>query len=271
MIKNNLNQNKRHFLVIAAVSRGARFFIKKALTLGHSVTGLCRAESDKAAFERLNKLLNETILTDSDAIYSEEKGKLYGKSNNILDPNCYKSILTENSDIDAVVCFVGAAASFKEQYSHNLQIYTKTYGALIEGMEKSRWVETFIHGSSGSEGTPGKHKYIKLPSNFRLKWLIQILGNTPAAQNYFESEYILANAKKKGLHFILFRPAFLTSATAKRNYEYSIDKSEELANKKTKMTISREDVAEEILRVTLLSEDKRNKYYGHGVYLVDLK
>ena len=40
----DLNQNKRHFLVIAAAARGARFFIKKALEQGHNVTGLCIAD-----------------------------------------------------------------------------------------------------------------------------------------------------------------------------------------------------------------------------------
>ena len=41
MIKNILNQNKIYLQVIAAASRGARSFIKKALTPGHNVTGLC--------------------------------------------------------------------------------------------------------------------------------------------------------------------------------------------------------------------------------------
>ena len=36
-------------------------------------------------------------------------------------------------------------------------------------------------------------------------------------------------------------------------------------------TIGREDVAEEILRVCLLPDPLRSQWYGHGVYLVDLK
>ena len=38
-----------------------------------------------------------------------------------------------------------------------------------------------------------------------------------------------------------------------------------------KMTISREDVAEEILRVATLPEQERVRWFGHGVYLVDMK
>ena len=35
----------KHFLVIAASSRGARLFIEKALTNGHNVTAICRAKA----------------------------------------------------------------------------------------------------------------------------------------------------------------------------------------------------------------------------------
>ena len=68
----NLNQKKRHFLVIAAAARGARFFIKNALKQGHDVTGLCRADSDKAALERINSLLQKTELTPG-GIHSSDK------------------------------------------------------------------------------------------------------------------------------------------------------------------------------------------------------
>ena len=42
-----------------------------------------------------------------------------------------------------------------------------------------------------------------------------------------------------------------------------------LRNAKT--TISREDVAEEILRVATLPDHERAGWFGHGVYLVDRK
>ena len=46
---------KRHFLVIASASRGARFFVKKAIQRGHRVTALCRARDDAAALERMEE------------------------------------------------------------------------------------------------------------------------------------------------------------------------------------------------------------------------
>jgi len=271
----NLNQKKRHFLVIAAAARGARFFIKKALKQGYNITGLCRADSDTEALKRLKKLLKETALTPDGRHSNDTVGKLQAKSSNILDAQTYKTILEENPTIDAIVCFVGAPTTIKGQYSRKLQLYTKTYGAMTEGMKISRWVETFVHGSSGSEGIPGQHKFLKLPANFKLKWLLEKFGKTPAAQNYFESEHILADAKEDGLKFILFRPAFLTSGIAKRNFGFCFDSTElnnkELPLEKTKMSISREDVAEEILRVATLPKIERKKYYGHGIYIVDMK
>jgi len=271
----DLNQNKRHFLVVAAASRGARFFIKKALRQGHNVTGLCRGDSDTDALERIKSLLKETELTPDGFHANDKVGKLKAKNSNILDAQTYKAILNENPTINAIVCFVGAPATIKGQYSHKPQLYTKTYWAMTEGMKISRWVETFVHGSSGSEGIPGQHKFIKLPANYKLKWLLEKIGKTPAAQNYFESEYILADAKEDGLKFILFRPAFLTSGIAKRNYGFCFDSTEsnnkELPLEKTKMSISREDVAEEILRVATLPEIERKKHHGHGIYIVDMK
>ena len=55
---------RQHFLVIAAASRGARFFIKKALQQGHSVTALCRAADDHAALKRMEALLADTQLAE---------------------------------------------------------------------------------------------------------------------------------------------------------------------------------------------------------------
>tara|TARA_B110000444_G_C18670602_1_gene515022 strand:- start:396 stop:689 length:294 start_codon:yes stop_codon:yes gene_type:complete len=89
------NQNKRHFLVIAAAARGARFFIKKALEQGHNVTGLCRADSDAVALSRLKKLLKETELTPNDGHSNIILGKLKAKNSNILDSQTYKIILDE--------------------------------------------------------------------------------------------------------------------------------------------------------------------------------
>jgi hypothetical protein len=46
---------------------------------------------------------------------------------------------------------------------------------------------------------------------------------------------------------------------------------EQLPLRHAKITISREDVAEEILRVANLHDDQRAVWHGHGVYLVDMK
>ena len=74
---------------------------------------------------------------------------------------------------------------------------------MTNGMKISRWVETFVHGSSGSEGIPIQNKYLKLPENYKLKWLLEKIGKTSTAKNYFESEHILADAKEDDLKFIL--------------------------------------------------------------------
>ena len=265
---------KRHFLVVAAASRGARFFIKNALRQGHDVTGLCRAASDTGSLERITQLLQETSLAPGGVPDYVKSGTLRAQNNNILEPQTYKKILDDHPSIDAIVCFVGVAVTIKGLYSRKLQLYTKTYGAMVEGMRTSRWVETFVHGSSGSEGVPGQHVY-QVPANYRPKWLIELIGNTRATQDYIKSEHILADASKSGLKFVLFRPAFLVAKPAKRNYGYCFDTTAldkaELPLKDTKTSISREDVAEEILRVATMPENQRSKWHGHGIYLVDLK
>ena len=58
-----MNQKKRHFLVVAAASRGARFFVKKALSQGHDVTAICRADDDQGALDRVTGLIQERNLT----------------------------------------------------------------------------------------------------------------------------------------------------------------------------------------------------------------
>ena len=50
---------RHHFLVITAASRGAQFFVKKALQQGHSVTALCRAVDDAGALDRMQALLDK--------------------------------------------------------------------------------------------------------------------------------------------------------------------------------------------------------------------
>lgn len=89
------------------------------------------------------------------------------------------------------------------------------------------------------------------------------------------SETLLAQAATSGLKFVVFRPASLTTAPAKRSNGYCFDTTgldnEMLPLRDAKTTISREDVAEEILRVATLPDEERAGWFGHGVYLVEMK
>lgn len=264
---------KRHFLVVAAASQGARLFIKKALRQGHDVTALCRAPDDQGALKRVTKLINEATLTGGGIEAAQTEGKLQARNSNILEPDTYAALLDGDPSIDAVCCFVGVIR-LKEMLNKEHKLYTRTISAIIEGMRQSRWVEFFYHGSSGSEGPPGENN-AKLPENFTAKWLLNPFLHMPAVKNYRKSEELLAQSSTEGMRFVIFRPAFLTNGPAKRQYGYCFDTTgldkEELPLRHTTMTISREDVSEEILRVATLPEHERESWHGHGVYLVDLK
>jgi nucleoside-diphosphate-sugar epimerase len=265
--------SKHHFLVIAAASRGARLFIKKALWQGHSVTALCRAADDKAALARMQKLLAKTSLTEGEIARADVQGELRASCLNILEPETYRYFLNNDASIDRVCCFVGVTGT-RQMMSRSVKLYTQTIHALIEGMRASRWVEFFYHGSSGLEGPPGESKP-QLPVNFSPKWLLDLGLKVPAARDCFESESLLAKAAADGLKFTVFRPAWLTTASASRNYGFCFDTTSMddgvFPLRYAKTTISREDVAEEILRVATLPDHERAGWFGHGVYLVDRK
>ena len=266
------NQNKRHFLVVAAASRGARFFVKKALRQGHDVTALCRAYDDTAALKRMTDLLENTILTPDEYIPHPIPGKLIAKNSNILHPETYTKLLKEEPSIDSICCFVGVT-SVKDMLSTDNKLYTDTIQAIVDGQRSSRWVETIYHGSVGTEGIPGQSK-VKWPANY--PYLANIIPRIfPIYSNVTNSESILAKAKQEGLKFIIFRPAALKDTPAKRKYGYSFDttelKKKDLPLKYAKISIGREDTAEEILRVATLPENERAKWHGRGVYLVDMK
>ena len=265
--------HKHHFLVIAAASRGARFFVKKALEQGHSVTALCRAADDSAALKRMETLLANTTLAGGGMPASSTPGSLRASSKNILEPETYQNLLSNDPSIDRVCCFVGVT-SVAQMMSKKTKLYTQTMAALCKGMQASRWVEFYYHGSSGIEGAPGQGEP-QLPDNFRPKWLMNLGLKIPAAQDCFKSESILAEAAPRGLVFVIFRPAWLTDAPAKRHYGYSFDTTgydnPMLPLAGTKTTIGREDVAEEILRVATLPTTQRSEWFGRGVYITDLK
>ena len=96
----------------------------------------------------------------------------------------------------------------------------------------------------------------------------------PAAQYYSKSEGLQAEASGSGMKFVVFQPAWLTNVTARRSYGYCFDTTgldnERLPLRNAKMTISREDVAEEILRLSTLPDSERAMWFGQGVYLVDM-
>ena len=152
-------------------------------------------------------------------------------------------------------------------------LYTRTIRALIRGMRESRWVEFFIMARRVAKVSPDNKP--QLPANFRPQWLLNWGLRIPAARDCFASEMLLAEAKSSGLKFVVFRPAWLTNAPAKRSYGYCFDTTAmddgALPLRDAKTTISREDVAEEILRVATLPEPERARWFGHGVYLVDMK
>ena len=107
---------RHHFLVIAAASRGARYFVKKALQQGHSVTALCRAATDQAALERMEKLLADTPLAEGGAPRADVPGTLVASCANILEPETYRSRLNDDPSIDRVCCFV--AVSYTHLRAH---------------------------------------------------------------------------------------------------------------------------------------------------------
>lgn len=269
----NKPRSKNHFLVVAAASRGARFFIQKALRQGHDVTALCRASDAANALARMQGLLAQTALTEGGVEAAPTAGVLRASILNILEAETYSALLEDDPSIDRVCCFVGVT-TFRQMMSRETQLYTKTMSAVVDGMRRSRWVEFFYHGSSGTEGAPG-NSVSRLPANFRPRWLLNLGLKLPAAQNCFESESILAAAASEGMKFVVFRPAWLTTTPAQRSYGYCFDTTGmdngDLPLRQTKTTISREDVAEEILRVATLADEERAGWHGHGVYLVDLK
>ena len=268
-----MSDDKRHFLVVAAASRGARFFVKKALEQGHDVSALCRADDDLGALERVTGLLRDTDLAPGGVPPAPVPGDLHASCRSILEPETYRDLLESDRSIDAMCCFVGVTKT-RDMVRRDHRLYTRTIGAMIEGMRQSRWVETLYHGSSGVEGSPGEG-IPELPDNFRPKWLLNPFLKLPAFHDCLESERLLARAVGEGLEFIIFRPAFLTSRPAARMTGCSIDRTgmdlDELPLRQAKMSISREDVAEQILRVATLSPQERHQLHGHGLYLVDME
>ena len=96
----------------------------------------------------------------------------------------------------------------------------------------------------------------------------------PGTHYCFKSEVLLAEAYGSGMKFVVFRRARLSNGAARSFYGYCFDTTgwdnERLPLRNAKMTISREDVAEEILRLSTLPDSERAMWFGHGVYQVDM-
>lgn len=264
---------RKHFLVIGAASRGARYFIKKALLAGHDITALCRASDNESALKRIEENMATTVLSPiKDAPKADEtkSGNLKVFSYDIQKEETYIKLLNEYPEINVIVSFVGPTKN--TLFNFKLNIYTSTITALVAGMRKSRFVEFYYHSSVGNEGIPGKSK-TRLPAHY--SWIQNALFSivVPVFKNLTKSENFLATITPEGLNFVVFRPDALTDVMAKRNFLYTFDRAEygkkDFDLRDASKFISREDVAEEILRVTTLPLDLRKVYFGHAIYLVD--
>ena len=128
----------RHlFLVIAAASRGARFFVKKALQQGYFVTALCRAMDDASALAIMQALHDKTTLTHGGLPSADAPGTKQAFDRNILDPETNQMPLNQDSSIDRVGCFVGVT-SLGLMLNRDIMLYSQTIQALITGMKNSR-------------------------------------------------------------------------------------------------------------------------------------
>lgn len=256
-------ETKRHFLVVAASSRCARFFILKALRKGHGITALCRAGDDAAALERMKGILRETAGGEN-----IDFSGLKACALSILASETYRSLLDQDPAIDAIACFVGPS-KISEMLNPFNTIYTDTITAILKGMQDGRPVEVFYHSSVGVGGSP-RNAYNYWPANFpALSLLVHIV--LPVFQNVRDSERLFEDAHFRHRNYIVFRPSTLKDEAAIGGTISLSDLSRETPFKAelsaAKTIINREDVAEEMLRVALLGKADRSALYGTSLYL----
>ena len=259
---------KRHFLIVAAASRGARLFVNKALAQGHNVTALCRAGDHDTALQRMESLLANSDLTEGGAPRSTEAGQLKAHDCDILKPGTYRLLLDQDPSIDSIACFVGPS-KITEMINPFNSTYTDTITAILQGMQKSRGVEVLYHSSVGVGGAPNA-AYNYWPANFpALSSLVHII--LPVFQNLKDSERLFESAEFQHRDYIVFRPSTLKDTPAiggtisLSNLSRETPHKAELSAAET--IISREDVADEMLRIALLPKDVRCTLYGKSLYL----
>lgn len=263
---------KRHFLVVAATSRCARLFIKKALLGGHDVTALCRAPDDESALTRMRKVLDETEIADPPHPLSDRPGTLKASNRNILEASTYADLLSADEAIDSLCCFVGTTSS-RQAMSPFTRLYTDTIRAILDGMTASRAVEVLYHSSVGAGGEPA-NAYVYWPDNYpSMSWAIAWVA--PVFRNVARSERLFEKQEKPHADYIVFRPGSLKDHSAEGNYEVLVDLSKKRPFKTElshmKISIGREDVANEMLRVATLPAEERKALYRSSLYIADRK
>ncbi|MEO1360188.1 MAG: hypothetical protein AAFU81_07600, partial [Pseudomonadota bacterium] len=97
----------------------------------------------------------------------------------------------------------------------------------------------------------------------------------PVFRNVARSERLFEKHDKPHTEYITFRPGSLKDHGAESNYEVLVDLSKKRPFKaelsEMKISIGREDVANEMLRVATLALDDRKALYGRSLYLADRK
>ena len=94
---------ERHFLVIASASRGARFFVKKAIREGIASLHSVARETMRPRWSAWKRFSLKPGSPQADFV----PGKLEARALNILEPQTYRDLLNNEPSIDSVCCFVG--------------------------------------------------------------------------------------------------------------------------------------------------------------------
>ncbi|MEO1188555.1 MAG: hypothetical protein AAFW60_05735 [Pseudomonadota bacterium] len=256
--------------MVAATSRVARLFIKKALGAGHDVTALCRADSEAGALTRMEAVLQETVAEVRPEFSSSVPGVLTASNKDIFSAQTYMELLSAQADIDAICCFVGVTKT-SQMINPFERTYTKTINAILEGIKQSRPVEVLYHSSVGTGGAPANAK-VYWPANYPNSAAITPIM-FPIFRNVTASERLFARSDTLHNEYIVFRPGGLRDDAAKGDYTSleNLSKASPYIEslKKMSTTINREDVADEILRVSMLSPAERASMYQKSYYLAD--
>ena len=126
-----------HFLVIAAASPGAWFFLNEALQPGHSVTALCTFSVPCRCSCAVQALLDKATLTIGNIPSGDTPCVIQAFDRNILDPETFQMLLYQANFIDRV-CFYIKASCLCQMLRRDIRLYSQIIQALITGMRDSR-------------------------------------------------------------------------------------------------------------------------------------